>query len=85
MPDAGAGQAFPVLQGPVDQRSKQRLNINSHVAQPALTAPLPAGGQAMAHGKDGLPAVETDRVAEQQSHDPPGQQQQATLIPKRAV
>ena len=40
----------------------QRLDIDPVVAEPALTTPLPAGGQATAQRQHGLPAIETDRL-----------------------
>jgi hypothetical protein len=39
----------------------------------------------MAQRQHGLPAIETDCLAEQQSGDHPGEQHQMALIQKRAV
>ena len=50
-----------------------------------MSAPLPAGGQAMAQRQHGLPAVETDCLAEQEPGHHLCQQHQMTLVAERAV
>lgn len=81
----GLAWLFPLLQRPEDQRAVQRFNINPTVAEPALTTALPAGRQAVPQGQHGLPAVETDGLAEQQPGHHLCQKHQMTLIGKGAV
>jgi hypothetical protein len=74
-----------MLDRPQRQGSIERLNVDAAVAQPALSAPLPAGSQAVAHRQHGVPAVETDGLAEQQPGDHPAQQHQVSLVGELAV
>ena len=76
---------LPALDRPENQRAIEALRIDPAVAQPALTAPLPAGGQAVPQWQPGLPVIETDRLTQQQSGHHPTQQNQMTLVGYRAV
>jgi hypothetical protein len=76
----GLAWFFPVLDRPQHQGAIERLNVDAAVAQPALTAPLPAGGQAMTEGQHGVPAVETDGLTQQQPGDHPAQQHQVAMV-----
>ena len=60
----GLAWLLPVLQGPEHQGTIERLHIDAGIAQPALAASLPTGRQAMAQRQNGLPAVETDYLAQ---------------------
>jgi hypothetical protein len=71
---------LPVLVRPQQQGGIEGLNVDAAVAQLALSASLPAGGQAVAQMQQGVPAIETDGLAEQQPDDYPAQQHQMTLI-----
>jgi len=74
-----------VLDRPENQRAVEGLRVNTAVGQPALTAPLPAGCQAMGQRQTRLPAVETDGFAQQQPGHHPAQQHQMTLVADGAV
>ena len=81
----GLAWLLPVLQGPEDQRTVERLDVDAGIAQPALTTPLPTGCQAVPQRQHALPAVETDRLAQQQTSHHLCQEHQMTLIKKRTV
>jgi len=76
---------LPVLERPEHQGAIQRLNVDATVGQPALTAALPAGSEAMGQRQTRLPAVETDGFAQQQPDHHPGQQDQVTPVGNGAV
>ena len=76
---------FPLLQRPEDKLAVQRLNVNPTDAEPALTTAFPAGRHAVPQKKHGLPAVETDGLAEQQPGHHLSQKHQMTLIGKGCV
>ena len=63
----------------------ERLHINAPIAQPALSAPLPAGGEAPTQRQRNLPMVETDGLAQQQPAHHPGQQNQVAMVSEAAV
>ena len=81
----GVAWVLPVLNRPEDQRAIHRLSVDAAIGQPALTAPLPAGSQAMGQRQTRLPAIETDRLAQQQPSHHPGEKHQMTLIADGAV
>ena len=80
-----AAWVLPVLDGPDDQWAVEGFHIDPPVGEPALTAPLPARGKAMRQRKPGFPAIETDRLAQQQSGHHPGEENQMTLVTDRTV
>jgi len=71
--------------GPDDQWAVDGFHIDPPVGEPALTAPLPAGSQAMGERQTRLPAVETDGLAQQQPSHHPGEENQMTLVTDRTV
>ena len=81
----GVVWVLPVLNRPENQRAVEGFHVNAAVGEPALTAPLPAGGQAMGQRQTRLPVVETDRLAEQQPGDHPAEQHQMALVTDGAV
>jgi hypothetical protein len=76
---------LPVLNCPEHERAIERFHINAAVGQPALTAPLPAGRQAMGQRQTRLPAIETDRLAQQQPDHHPAEEHQMAPIADGAV
>lgn len=81
----GVALVLPVLDRPDDQLAIQHFRIDAPVGQPALTAPLQAGCQAMGQRQTRLPAIKTDGFAQQQPGHHPGQKNQVTLIADGAV
>ena len=67
------------------QKAGMVSHINTVVGQPALTAALPAGRQAMGQRQPRLPAVETDGLVQQQAGYHPGEEHQMTLVTDRTV
>ena len=74
-----------MLDRPENQRAIERFHIDADVVQPAPTAALPAGCQAMGQRQTRLPAIETDGFAQQQPGDHPGEEHQMALVADRAV
>ena len=81
----GVAWLLPVLDRPENQWAIQRLNVDAAVGQPALTAALPARGQAVPQRQTSLPAVKTDGLAQRQPSHHPGKQHQMTLVADGAV
>ena len=81
----GVAWVLPVLNRPEHERAIQRFHINAAVGQPAPAAPLPAGSQAMGQRQTRLPAIETDRLAQQQPDHHPAEEHQMAPIADGAV
>jgi len=81
----GMAWLLPVLDRPQHQGAIERLNVDAAVAQPALSASLSVGGQAVAQRQHAVPALETEALAEQQPGDHPAQQHQVPLSHSMAV
>lgn len=63
----------------------ERLHINAPIAQPPLSAPLPAGGKATSQRLRSLPMVETDCLAQQEPAHHSGQEIQVAMVSEAAV
>ena len=74
-----------MLDRPEHKRGIQRFHIDAAAGHPALTAALPAGGQAMGQRQTRLPTDETDRLVQQQHGHHPGEEHQMALVTDRAV
>jgi hypothetical protein len=74
------------LNRPEQQRLVHILHIDSPVAEPALTAALLAGWQGgLLLRHLGIPAIETDALAQQQASRHMGQQHKVSQIAEAAV
>jgi hypothetical protein len=81
----GVAWVLPVLDRPENEWAIEHLHIDAAVSEPALTAPLPAGSQAVPQRQTRLPAIEIDGLAQQEPGHHPGQEHQMTVVNNRAV
>ena len=74
-----------MLDRPENQWAVEGFHINAAIDQPALTAPLPTGRQAVRQRQTSLPSIETDGLTEEQPGHHPGQENQVTSVAGGAV